>query len=205
MASNNYIYKMSNAGGMSTVTRYTDMLAGNAVYKENSYESIATVNGTGSATSVTFNSIPQTYTHLQVRALIRTTYASAFDTIYAYNYNNNTGSTGSAFHLLYGDGSSAAAGSGTASFSTALGYCPGNSANANVYGVMVFDILDYTNTNKNKTTRTLFGYDNNGSGQVGLTSGLPLTLPGTNAVTTLSLVFNGNITTASQFALYGVI
>jgi len=165
---------------------------------------IASVNGTGSATSVTFSSIPQTFTHLQIRGFIRTAYASAFDTIYAYNYNNNTGSTGSAYHLLYGDGSSVAAGSGTGSFSTPLGYCPGNSATANVYGVMVFDILDYTNTNKNKTTRTLFGYDNNGSGQVGLTSGLPLTLPGTAAVTSLSLVFNGNITTASRFDLYGI-
>jgi len=179
-------------------------ISGHLFAPAGAYESIASVNGNGSSTSVTFNSIPQTYTHLQVRALIRTTYASAFDTIYAYNYNNNTGSTGSAFHILYGDGSNAATGAGTGSFSTVLGYCPGASATTNVYGVMVFDILDYTNTNKNKTTRTLFGYDNNGSGQVGLTSGLPLTLPGTNAVTTLSLIFNGNITTASQFALYGI-
>lgn len=165
---------------------------------------IAGQNGTGSATTVTFSNIPQTFTHLQVRATIRTAYASAYDTIYVYNYNNNTGSTGSAFHFLAGDGATAQTSAGTGSFSTPIGYCPGNSATAGVYGSAILDILDYTNTNKNKTTRTLFGYDNNGSGWTGLTSGLPLTLPGTNAVTTLSFAFNGNITTASRIDLYGI-
>jgi hypothetical protein len=124
--------------------------------------------------------------------------------MYAYNYNNNTNSTGSAFHFLIGDGATAQTSAGTGSYSTAFGYCPGASAPANVYGSFVMDILDYTNTNKNKTIRTLFGHDNSGNGWVGLTSGLPLTLPGTGAVTSLSFVFNGNITALSRFDIYGV-
>lgn len=169
-----------------------------------SFDSIQTVNGTGSSAIVTFTNIPQTYTHLQVRGLIRTTFSATSDTLYAYNFNNNTNSTNSAYHFLVGNGSSAVFASGTSSFSAPLGYVPANSANANVYGVFVFDILDYTNTNKLKTLKTLFGWENNVNGEVGLTSGLPVTLPGTGAVTSLSFATNGNITALSTFALYGI-
>lgn len=67
-----YIYKMSNAGGMSTVTRYTDMLAGNSFWNpwspSTDYDSIATTTvGAGGAASITFSSIPSTYQHLQIR------------------------------------------------------------------------------------------------------------------------------------------
>lgn len=165
---------------------------------------IQSTNGTGSSTQVTFSNIPQTFTHLQVRGFIRTTFAAVEDTIYAYNFNNDTNTTGSAYHGLSGNGSSPVSSTGTGSFSSVLGFCPGNNATANVYGSFVLDILDYTNTNKNKTLRIISGYDNNGSGTVSLFSSLPLTRPGTNAITSLSIVLNGNITTASRFDLYGI-
>jgi len=207
MPSNNYIYKMSNAGGMSTVTRYTDMLAGNATFIPSSYESIASLNGTGSASSVTFSSIPQTYKHLQLRVIARTTYANNTDTMYAYNFNNSGSSTNSAIHTLYGNGSSALTSASTGNFSSILGYVTGNTALANTYGVAVVDFLDYADTNKNKTIRSLFGWDDNGNTAidtyVGLQSAFPVAL-GTGAITTLTVVFNGNITTASSFALYGI-
>ena len=160
--------------------------------------------GSGGATSITFSSIPQNFTHLQLRATLRTTNASVQDIIYAYNFNNNGGSTGSAYHLLTGDGSLASSSGGTGSFSSLLGYAPANNATAGVYGSLILDILDYTNTNKNKTLRSISGYDNNGSGVVSLFSSLPLTLPGTAAVTTLSILCNGNITANSRFDLYGI-
>lgn len=160
--------------------------------------------GSGPSSIFTFSSIPQTFTHLQVRGFIRTTNASVEDTIYAYNFNNNGGSTGSAYHLITGNGSTVIASGATSSFSSVLGYAPGANANSNVYGSFILDIFDYTNTNKNKTLRTIGGYDNNGSGSVSLFSNLPLTLPGTAAVTSLSILCNGNITADSRFDLYGI-
>ena len=160
--------------------------------------------GSGPSSIVNFTSIPQTFTHLQVRATVRTTNASVEDTIYAYNFNNNSGATGSAYHLITGNGSSVTASGATGSFSSVLGYAPGNNATAGVYGSLILDILDYTNANKNKTLRSISGYDNNGSGTVSLFSNLPLTLPGTAAVTSLSILCNGNITADSRIDLYGI-
>lgn len=188
---------------LKTKTKKSSLLVGNEFFNVNDYDSIATVNGTGSSTIVTFTNIPQTYAHLQVRANIRTAVASTEDTIYVYNYNNNTGSTNSAFHFLAGDGTSYYASSGTGSYSTPIGYAPGASATANAYGSVIFDIFDYTSTNKNKTTRAFFGYDTSGYGWSGYSSGMPVAL-GTGAVTTLAFAFNGNITALSSFALYGI-
>ena len=72
MPSNNYIYKMSNAGGMSTVTRYTDMLAGNAVWNpwepQGAYDALSTVTvPAGGVATITFAGIPNTYKHRQLR------------------------------------------------------------------------------------------------------------------------------------------
>jgi hypothetical protein len=63
------------------------------------------------------------------------------------------------------------------------------------------DILDYANTNKFKTTRTLEGYDANGSGNVSLTSGL---WQSTSAINSITITAVGTFNQYSQFALYGV-
>lgn len=169
------------------------------------YESISTITVSGSSTAnVTFNSIPQTYTHLQVRILARTLTASASEPMYLYNLNNNSGSTGSAVHYLTGNGTSVIAGSLTAQYSAFVGTVPAASSTSNTFGVTILDILDYTNTNKNKTLRSLGGFDANGSGQVEFISNLPVTLPGTAAVSTLTFATSGNMTAGSSFALYGI-
>lgn len=67
---------------------------------------------------------------------------------------------------------------------------------------VVVDILDYANTNKNKTIRVLAGVDNNGSGEVALNSGL---WPSTSALNTIKiLTTSGNLNQYSSFALYGI-
>jgi hypothetical protein len=171
------------------------------------FESIATATGTGSSSSVTFTSIPQTYKHLQLRVFVRTAYGSSVDTMYAYNFDGSGATTNSANHLLYGSSSQALASAGTATYSSIVGYVPANSALANAYGTAVVDFLDYSDTNKNKTIRSLFGWDDNGttgtSTYVGLASALPVAL-GTTAITNLTILFNGNISSASKFALYGI-
>jgi len=163
-------------------------LVGNPVIMPGSYESIATVTvGAGGGSSISFTSIPQTYSHLQLR--IGGT-ANGADATLQLN-----GSSNSWCHILRGDGSVAS----TEQYSIYSLIDAGN-ASTSAPGVWVIDILDYTNTNKNKTVRTLFGYDYNGSGRVGMVSNLFNT---TSAITSLSLT-GRTWSQYSTFALYGV-
>jgi len=64
--------------------------------------------------------------------------------------------------------------------------------------------LDYANTNKNKTIRTLGGQDANGSGEVVFISGLWMNSSTAVNAITLVLPGGGNFAQYSSFALYGV-
>ncbi len=167
-----------------------------------SYESIATTTvGAGGSSSVTFSSIPSTYQHLQVRFIGRSTSAGANDP--AVVRLNGIASNTYAIHYLYGDGSSASSAATTSYSYTYGGFIPASGATANVFGTAVWDLLDYSNTNKNKTIRTLSGFDNNGSGSIRFTSGLVQT---TNAITSITFTTDNaaNFAQYSQFALYGI-
>lgn len=172
----------------------------------NSFFSIATTTLSATQTTITFSSIPQTYTHLQIRWLGRTTRvsASAGAGAFTIQFNGDTG-TNYSYHRLYGDGTSAGSDAGT---TQSYGYCGeiiGDSATANAYDVGVVDILDYRDTNKYKTVKALFGGDINGGGNCGLYSS---NWRSTSAITSLTIkVTNGSYDwkTNSSFALYGVL
>ena len=166
-----------------------------------SYASIATTTLSTATASITFSSIPATYTHLQIRAMARTDRALTRDAM-KVTYNGNT--TTYAYHNLFGDGATVTAQGLASQPEMAFNDISGASATASVFGVMVIDILDYANTNKVKTFRALGGYDNNGSGAVGLNSGM--FSGNNNAITTITLSPYGgsNFVTYSSFALYGI-
>jgi len=201
MPSNNYIYKMSNAGGMSTITRYADMLAGNAAFVDTSYESIATVTvGAGGATTATFSSIPQTYTHLQIRGIG----SLSGDNESRIQVNGDTGSN-YAWHQLIGSRTGIGEDSSvSASAGTSVTFIKGQ-VSYDQFSPFVFDILDYANTNKNKTIRTLSGTENNNASlnsYVRFSSGLWMN---TNAISSVTIyAASGSFAQHSQFALYGV-
>jgi len=165
------------------------------------YQSIATVNGTGSSSTISFSSIPSTYQHLQIRYIGRVTNSDTADNIFM-QFNSDTGSN-YAWHYLLGDGSTVAA-SGAASQTRILsGRVSAATAASNLMGVGVIDILDYANTNKNKTARVLTGQDRNGGGVITLHSGVWLNTSSINSIT----ITNGsatNFTSATTFALYGI-
>lgn len=194
------ITKFSNSGmniGTSP-TKYDDMLAGNSPFIPNSYESISTVTvGAGGSSTVTFSSIPSTYKHLQIRGWLITNTDGGSPIM---RFNSDSGSNYAA-HWLTGNGSSASASSST---STSSMYFCGTAAGTSATYPMPFvvDILDYANTNKNKVIRSLSGRDSNGSGEVGLYSGVWLN---TSAVTTIEMQSAGRtISQYSSFALYGI-
>jgi hypothetical protein len=166
------------------------------------YESIATVTvGAGGASSISFTSIPSTYQHLQVRGIARSTYASGNIDILQMQINSDTGNN-YAWHWLFGDGSSA--GAGAASTTSNITFRDINNANttASTFGAAVIDILDYSNTNKYKTTRTLVGYDANGNGKINFDSGVWMS---TSAISSFTIVCgNANFAQYSSFALYGI-
>lgn len=169
----------------------------------NSYESIATVTvGSGGAANVEFTSIPSTYTHLQIRAIAQKTSTGANEN-YVMQLNGTTASSSYKNHQLQGNGSTASASSSSLSTSIAAGVMTSSGTDANIFGVSIIDILDYTNTNKLKTIRALLGYDANGSGYIQMRSGLYLT--NTNAITSIKLFPEVNsFAQYSQFALYGI-
>ena len=166
------------------------------------YESIATVSvGSGGSSSIDFTSIPSTFQHLQIRGIVRSN-LSATAAGFIMRFNSDSGSN-YATHNLLGDGASTQANAYTSNtYIYPSDYAPAASATASIFGTMVIDILDYANTNKYKTSRNLFGTDLNGSGHVGIVSGVWMN---TNAITSVSLKFTtSNAVQYSHFALYGI-
>jgi hypothetical protein len=161
----------------------------------NSYESIQTVTvGSGGAANAVFSSIPSTYKHLQIRAFHQSTGSPESH----MRFNGDTGNNYK-IHFLYGDGGSAVGGTGGTTNAVSFNY---NGGSGSVFGASVTDILDYTNTNKNTTTRSLGGYDANGSGLEIYYSGLWIN---TAAITSITLYpVSGNFAQYSSFALYGI-
>jgi hypothetical protein len=177
-------------------------LSSPVVIVPSSYESIATyIVGSGGQADITFSSIPATYEHLQIRGIIRNT-NSGTETNARLRFNSDTGSN-YRFHYLGGSGSGSgyAGESGAVTFAYA-GLASAASSTSGVFGVQLIDILDYSNTSKNKTVRSLTGVDNNGSGYIELDSSLWMN---TVAINNISIFFtSGNLAQYSSFALYGI-
>lgn len=168
------------------------------------FESIQTYTLSSGTAQVEFSSIPSTYKHLQVRGIILN--APTGDNV-AIRLGNGSIDTGSnyASHQIQGDGASVTA---AASTSQNAAYLSGLCQASSIYPfAFVYDILDYANTNKNKTIRGLSGQDGNGSGtatawRITFTSGL---WQSTSAVTNLRIYLPaGNMGQYTQIALYGI-
>ena len=184
------------------------LLVGNNAYTP-AYDSIATVTvgSGGSSTGIQFTSIPSTYTHLQIRGLARETVTAGNYTSFYIYFNSDTTNNYSG-HYLAGNGASASAYAWTSNSGILGSFLTSVDAIANNFGAFVIDILDYANTNKYKTVRTLNGFDNNGNGAtdfnkgaVDLSSGSWLS---TNAITSIKLTGPSTLAQYSTFALYGI-
>lgn len=190
MASENHIFKLSNAGGFKALTRYPDMLAGNTTWNPwsptGAYDSLATiVVPSGGLTTITFAGIPTGYKHLQIRAS-----NTNGGTI---RLNGDTTTTNYRYHVVYGDGATAGAGSSQNAYYPVSGSVSRTAE--------ILDILDYSSTSKNKTMRIFGGWDNNGTGEAYLASNLWIS---TATITSITLNAGSSFPQYSSFALYGV-
>jgi len=169
------------------------------------YDSIATLNGNGSSSSVTFSSIPTSYSHLQIRCLMVNT-AAGTGTVQAQLQMNSDTSTNYSWHWLGGSGGNPSANGGaSASFINLLG---GESyaGSFSIWSVGVIDIMDYNSTAINKTIRWFGGANGNETGgnySYGVGSGV---WRQTNSVTSITIkTSSGNAwASSSRFALYGI-
>ena len=194
------INRFSDSSVQEGFPKYTSLWDGRSAV--GSMDSLGVVLLATSTADITFNNIPQTYSHLQVRYFTKSVYTTGTTDSMYFRANSDSTYAYSA-HFLRGNGS--AGSSGDAGVST-YGWT-GNQANSgtgmtSIYGSGTLDILDYSNTNKYKTFRFFGGYDGNGSGVVILSSS---NWRNTNGITSLTFGFtNGNHAAGSTMALYGI-
>ena len=167
---------------------------------------IASATSSGATADFQFTSIPQTFTHLQLRIMHRSTSSNAAGFNFLFlNGIYNSPFTQYSFHQLLGDGASATS-AGVANNSRIEYWSPSTPVStdtAGIFAVSIIDILDYSNTNKNKTVRILTGYDKNGSGRVGMISGMLYTTQA--AITQIDFEDGfGNFAAGSRADLYGI-
>lgn len=150
------------------------------------------------AVGANFTSIPQTFAHLQLRITSRHTNSNAYENMYArFNGDASTIYNG---HILYGDGASTASSFYTGYDAWEIGVCAGASTTSGVFATTIADLLDYSNTAKFKTFKVLTGYDNNGSGFIGIKSGL---YRSTNAISSIYISYPP-FKSGTRFDLYGI-
>jgi len=169
-----------------------------------SFDSIQTVYvSSGTSASIDFTAIPGTYKHLQIRGIGRVNRAGFVQNGCRFRFNGDTAANYS-FHQLYSTNGSSSGSEGYANTNEMnLGELPSNNAPASVFGTVLMDILDYSNTNKYKVVRE-YGMNSRSAsnGQQGLNSGM---WRNTNAITSISLFEGGSSWVQyTHFALYGI-
>lgn len=159
---------------------------------------IGTVTAGSTVSSLSFSSIPQTYSHLHVRVWGKATFnfgGSGLSVILSF-----TGNTAPFHrHRLWGTGSLVASQALSDAFGS-VGTIPDGTTASEVWGVTIFDIPDYRSTTKHKTLRYIGGFDRNGSGEVSIGS----SLGGGGAISDLSFGTDGNWVAGTRIDLYGV-
>jgi hypothetical protein len=172
------------------------------VVAADAYELISTTILTSNTASVTFSNLgdySSTYKHLQIRAAVRSTRTGDGDAFFL-RFNGDSGNNYT-FHSVAGNGSSVASAAGTAENRGYLadGHSAGSTANG--FAGLVTDILEPYSISKNKTVKTLTGW-NSTSRQVALRSALWLN---TSSITSVNLfALNGNLVAGCRFSLYGI-
>lgn len=173
----------------------------------NGYDALASVTLSTTTSSITFSGIPQGYSNLQIRALTRDNRGAEYlYNTYIMQFNDDSTNSYSS-HAVYGQSVSGSSPIvdyfGNASQSRIITYAtPVNIATSQIFGSQIIDILDYTDTDKYKTTRLLGGVDENASGLIGFMSGAWYKKDAINSIT---LSGNGaSFVANSEFSLYGV-
>jgi hypothetical protein len=149
----------------------------------------------GTASSVTFSSIPATYRDLILVTNVKNGTLGTVSNL-LFRFNSDTGSNYSRV-LMQGDGSTTVSIADT-STSLAAGVSSGSSSTE--FAPSVIQIMDYSATDKHTT---VISRRNSSADAVSALAGR---WANTAAITTIGILpFDGNFATGSTFSLYGVI
>lgn len=174
--------------------------AGPAV--DSDYDLLQTEILTADTASCTFSSLGSystDYHHLQVRVVSRSTRASTSDGL-KIQLNGDTGSN-YLYHSLRGDGSSVISYDALSRTAMSFDTMPAASSTASAFGAFVVDLLDFSDSNKNTTAKSLGGFAGTGN-ELALGSSLWLN---TAAVTSMTLFAGfGDLVDGSRLSLYGL-
>lgn len=168
----------------------------------NTYQLISSNVLSSAAASVTFSSIPATYTDLVLRMSVRSTGTST-DRIVTLKYNNDTTSTYS-WTTLLGNGSTASSG-GASSTGGAYAYsATASGATANTFGSLEVYIPSYT-ASQNKPI-SVFGMPETNATTFSVNGGgaVAQLFSSTIAISRIDITTSGQIDAGSSFYLYGI-
>ena len=156
------------------------------------------VVGSGGASSVTFSSIPSTYTNLCLKLSARTNTTGVVDSA-SIKFNGDTTLANYTAKRLYGDGSAATSDSNSnpGPFTTGAGCTASTFSNSEVY------IPNYAGSNKKSTSYDMTAETNATTAYVGFDANL---WSGTAAITTITLTpeLGSSFVQYSTFYLYGI-
>ena len=156
---------------------------------------IATTTLSSAASTITFSSIPNTYTDLIL--VVNLSYTAGGATL--MRFNSDTGSNYS-YTYIYGDGTSAASGRGVDRTSIVVDLASG--FDTTQFAMFKANIFSYAGST-NKTVLLENSNDKNGSGSVERSVRL---WRNTNAITSISLTHSASTFTAGTTAtLYGIL
>jgi hypothetical protein len=167
-----------------------------------SFVSIATVTLGSESSTLTFNSIPSTYKHLQIRGVLpATSIVNALITFNGDNENNYW------WQWLGGDGANVSTNKNSSAQPYIISGLTSFNTNTAIGAATVMDIFDYSSTTKHKTVKSFNGFDDNTS-HVGY---IPVTLSSgvwnsTSAITSITFTVSGGYgwRANGQLALYGI-
>jgi hypothetical protein len=152
------------------------------------YEPIATNTLGSDAASVTFSSIPSTYTDL---VLVSNYRLNTGDNFLILRFNSDTGSNYS-FTNAYTEGTTAASDRATSQTSARIGFYGSAQSNS------IVNIMNYSNTTTNKTAVSRDNTNTYVITRVNLWRN-------TSAITSITILTpSPNITSGSTFTLYGI-
>lgn len=178
---------------------WASQISGKLWAPSGAYDSIATTTLGSASSTITFSSIPSTYTHLQLRINWGFT-DTGNNTWLNVRFNSDSGSN-YAYHSIRANGSTVSVAT-TASSATKAVFGADDNGDANNFGVSVVDILNYASTSKYKTTTALAGQERNSTGVTNFWSSLWMSTSAINSITIIP--DSSTFRAGSVFALYGI-
>ena len=169
-----------------------------------SYESIATYTTTAGQSVVTFNSIPQTYKHLQVRMTLRSQAPGVLDSLQA-TFNNDSGSNYNILNFRLNNAAWGYNNYNSSSYLRMVNLVSGAGASSGAsIGMAILDVFDYTNSSSYKTGR-YYGGTNNSTSTNNFVSTGTYSYTSTTAISRMDLIpSNAAFAAGSTISLYGI-